>query len=51
MVTELIRAVIYFTGNFDHQIKLTLYLKETPFDSFANANRAVPDQAALVRAA
>ena len=28
---------------------LTLYLKETPFNTFAN--RADPDQAALVRAA
>ena len=28
---------------------LTLYLKETPFNAFAN--RADPDQAALVRAA
>ena len=43
MVTELIRVVNYFTGNFDRPIKLTLYLIETPFDSSANTNRAVPD--------
>ena len=31
--------------------ELTLYLKETPFNTFANWNRADPDQAALRRAA
>ena len=37
------------TYHFHETFILTLYLKETPFNTYAN--RADPDQAALVRAA
>ena len=38
-----------FANTFTAQLTLTFYLIETPFNTFAN--RADPDQAALVRAA